>query len=165
MTRGPERMRQASQNLGEIAGTIDRGRSGTTIAFPLSQAALILRIPTQTLENLQKREQVLGISIKQDIVTIELRGNPRQQKEAYSFLYGLIQNYKDGRAGLFLKTKKVPDSLAKEDPDLGETIAVIKKGKCDLPEEDLAVLHLQLWGRWQSLRDKSGLFPPEKVFS
>lgn len=99
------------------------------------------------------------------MATIKLFGNSSQQKEAYSFLYSLVQSLRDGRTDLLLKTQKAPLLLTAENPDLEETIAIIKEGKCNLPDEDLAALHLQLWGRWQSLTDKTDLFPPEKVFS
>ena len=164
MTREPERMRQAGENLEKIKKVIEKGKTEKAIAFPLNEAALILRIPQKTLKNLEERGQALGVSVEKEIVTIKLFGGLSQQREAYSFLYGLVQSLRSSRADLFLKTQKAPLFLTTENPDLEETIGVLKKGKCDLPDEDVAALHLQLWGRWQSLADKTDLFPPEKVF-
>jgi len=107
----------------------------------------------------------LGVAVENKMATIKLFGNSSQQREAYSFLYGLIQGLRDGRADLFLKTQKAPSLLTAENPDLEETIGILKEGRYDFPDEELAALHLQLWGRWQSLTDKTDLFPPEKVFS
>ena len=165
MTKGPETMRQASENLGRIRKIVEEGRPEKQVTFPLSEAALTLRIPKGVLAGLEKRGQVLGVAVENEMATIKLFGNISQQRKAYSFLYGLIQGLRDGRADLFLKTQKAPSLLTTENPDFEETLAVIKEGKCDLPDEDIAALHLQLWGRWQSLTDKIDLFPPEKVFS
>ncbi len=164
MTNGPERMRQASENLGKIRKIIEEGRPEKLVTFPLSEAALTLRIPKGALAGLEEKGQVLGVTVENKMATIKLFGNISQQKEAYLFLYGLVQSLRDDRADLFLKTQKAPLLLTTENPDLEETLAVIKKGKCGLPDEDIAALHLQLWGRWQSLTDKIDLFSPEKVF-
>jgi len=166
MTRGgPERMQQAGRHLKNIKEAIDQGQSGTTIALPLEEAALTLRIPAQTLENLKKRDQALGVSVKENQVIVKLQGNPHQQREAYSFLYGLIQSLKTSQADKFLKTQKTPSSLTEEIPSFDETLAIVEGGKYDLSEEDLVALHLQLQARWSSLSDKTDLFPPEKVFA
>jgi len=165
MTKGPETMRQAGENLGRIRKIVEEGRSEKQVTFPLSEAALTLRIPKRALADLEKRGQVLGVAVENEMVTIKLFGNISQQREAYSFLYGLVQTLRDGRTDLFLKNQKAPLLLTTENPDFEETLAVIKEGKYDLPDEDIAALHLQLWGRWQSLTDKTDLFSPEKVFS
>jgi len=165
MTNGPERMRQAGKNLEKIKRIIEEGRAGNQVTFPLSEAALTLRIPRGVLENLEKKGRTLGVTVEKKMATVKLEGSASQQKEAYSFLYGFVQSFKGGRANLFLKTQKAPPLLAEENPDLEEILAVVEKGKCDLPDEDLAALHLQLWGRWQSLTDKNDLFPPQKVFN
>jgi len=165
MTKGPETMRQAGENLGRIRKIVEEGRSEKQVTFPLSEAALTLRIPKRALADLEKRGQVLGVAVENEMVTIKLFGSVSQQREAYSFLYGFLQSLRDSQGERFLKTKKAPLLLTTENPDFEETLAVVKEGKCDLPDEDLAALHLQLWGRWQSLTDKIDLFPPEKVFS
>jgi len=165
MTNGPERMRRAGENLGRIRKIIEEGRPEKQITFPLSEAALTLRIPKRALAGLEKRGQVLGVAVENEMVAIKLFGSVSQQREAYSFLYGLIQGLRDGRADLLLKTQKAPLLLTAENPDLEETIGILKEGRYDFPDEELAALHLQLWGRWQSLTDKTDLFPPEKVFS
>ncbi len=162
---GPERMCQIGEDLGKIRKIIDEGKPGSEVFFPLNEASLILRIPKKTLENLAEGGQTLGVSATKETVAIKLRGNLSQQREAYSFLYGLVQSLKDSRADLFLKNQEAPLLLTEGNPDFEETIAVIKKGKYDLSDEELAALHLQLWGHWQSLVDKADLFPPEKVFS
>ena len=158
-------MRRAGENLGKIRKIVEEGRPEKQVTFPLSEAALTLRIPQQTLASLEERGQVLGVTVEREMATIKLFGNISQQREAYSFLYGLVQSLRDGRADLFLKTQKAPLLLTAENPDLGETIGILKEGKYDFPDEELTALHLQLWGRWQSLTDKTNLFPPEKVFS
>ncbi|MGI6775727.1 MAG: hypothetical protein ACOX5S_00265 [Patescibacteria group bacterium] len=160
-----ERMRRAGENLGKIRKIVEEGRPEKQVTFPLSEAALTLRIPKRVLAGLEERGQVLGVAVENEMATIKLFGNISQQREAYSFLYGLIQGLRDGRADLFLKTQKAPLLLTAENPDLGETIGILKEGKYDFPDEELTALHLQLWGRWQSLTDKTNLFPPEKVFS
>lgn len=165
MTNGPERMRRAGENLGKIRKIVEEGRPEKQITFPLSEAALTLRIPKRVLAGLEERGQVLGVAVENEMATIKLFGNISQQREAYSFLYGLVQSLRDGRADLFLKTQKAPLLLTAENPDLEETIGILKEGKYDFPDEELTALHLQLWGRWQSLTDKADLFPPEKVFS
>ena len=158
-------MRRAGENLGRIRKIIEEGRPEEQVTFPLSEAALTLRIPESTLADLKEKGEVLGVAVENEMVTIKLFGSVSQQREAYSFLYGLVQSLRDGRADLFLKTQKAPLLLTAENPDFEETLAVAKEGKCDLPDEDLAALHLQLLGRWQSLTDKTGLFPPEEVFN
>lgn len=160
-----ERMRRAGENLGKIRKIVEEGRPEKQVTFPLSEAALTLRIPKRVLAGLEERGQVLGVSVENEMATIKLFGNISQQREAYSFLYGLVQSLRDGRADLFLKTQKAPLLLTAENPDLGETIGILKEGRYDFPDEELTALHLQLWGRWQSLTDKTDLFPPEKVFS
>ena len=165
MTNGPERMRRAGENLGRIRKIIKEGRPEKQVTFPLSEAALTLRIPKRALANLEEKGQVLGVAVENEMVTIKLFGSVSQQREAYSFLYGLVQSLRDGRADLLLKTQKAPLLLTAENPDLEETIGILKEGRYDFPDEELAALHLQLWGRWQSLTDKTDLFPPEKVFS
>lgn len=165
MINGPERMRRAGENLGKIRKIVEEGRPEKQVTFPLSEAALTLRIPKRVLAGLEERGQVLGVAVENEMATIKLFGNISQQREAYSFLYGLVQSLRDGRADLFLKTQKAPLLLTAENPDLGETIGILKEGKYDFPDEELTALHLQLWGRWQSLTDKTNLFPPEKVFS
>ena len=165
MTRGPETMRRTGENLRRIRKIVEEGRTEKQVTFPLSEATLTLRIPKRALAGLEKRGQVLGVAVENEMVTIKLFGNISQQREAYSFLYGLVQSLRDGRADLLLKTQKAPLLLTAENPDFEETLAVIKKGKYDLFDEDIAALHLQLWGHWQSLTDKTDLFPPEKVFS
>jgi len=165
MTNGPERMRRAGENLGRIRKIVEEGRPEKQVTFPLSEAALTLRIPKRALVGLEKRGQVLGVAVENEMATIKLFGSVSQQRKAYSFLYGLIQGLRDGRADLFLKTQKAPLLLTTENPDLEETIGILKEGRYDFPDEELAALHLQLWGRWQSLTDKTDLFPPEKVFS
>lgn len=160
-----ERMRRAGENLGKIRKIVEEGRPEKQITFPLSEAALTLRIPKRVLAGLEERGQVLGVAVENEMATIKLFGNISQQREAYSFLYGLVQSLRDGRADLFLKTQKAPLLLTAENPDLGETIGILKEGRYDFPDEELTALHLQLWGRWQSLTDKTDLFPPEKVFS
>jgi len=165
MTNGPERMRQAGENLGRIRKIVEEGRPEKQVTFPLSEAALTLRIPKRALANLEEKGQVLGVAVENEMVTIKLFGSVSQQREAYSFLYGLVQSLRDGRADLLLKTQKAPLLLTAENPDLEETIGILKEGRYDFPDEELAALHLQLWGRWQSLTDKTDLFPPEKVFS
>jgi hypothetical protein len=160
-----ERMRRAGENLGKIRKIVEEGRPEKQVTFPLSEAALTLRIPKRVLAGLEERGQVLGVAVENEMATIKLFGNISQQREAYSFLYGLVQSLRDGRADLFLKTQKAPLLLTAENPDLGETIGILKEGKYDFPDEELTALHLQLWGRWQSLTDKTNLFPPEKVFS
>lgn len=158
-------MRRAGENLGKIRKIVEEGRPEKQVTFPLSEAALTLRIPKRVLAGLEERGQVLGVSVENEMATIKLFGNISQQREAYSFLYGLVQSLRDGRADLFLKTQKAPLLLTAENPDLGETIGILKEGRYDFPDEELTALHLQLWGRWQSLTDKTDLFPPEKVFS
>jgi hypothetical protein len=158
-------MRRAGENLGKIRKIVEEGRPEKQVTFPLSEAALTLRIPKRVLAGLEERGQVLGVAVENEMATIKLFGNISQQREAYSFLYGLVQSLRDGRADLFLKTQKAPLLLTAENPDLGETIGILKEGKYDFPDEELTALHLQLWGRWQSLTDKTNLFPPEKVFS
>ena len=158
-------MRRAGENLGKIRKIVEEGRPEKQVTFPLSEAALTLRIPKRVLAGLEERGQVLGVAVENEMATIKLFGNISQQREAYSFLYGLVQSLRDGRADLFLKTQKAPLLLTAENPDLGETIGILKEGKYDFPDEELTALHLQLWGRWQSLTDKADLFPPEKVFS
>jgi hypothetical protein len=165
MTNGPERMRRAGENLGRIRKIIEEGRSEKQVTFPLNEAALTLRIPKRVLAGLEEKGQILGVAVENEMATIKLFGSVSQQREAYSFLYGLIQGLRDGRADLFLKTQKAPSLLTAENPDLEETIGILKEGRYDFPDEELAALHLQLWGRWQSLTDKTDLFPPEKVFS
>lgn len=165
MTNRLERMRRAGENLGKIRKIVEEGRPEKQVTFPLSEAALTLRIPKRVLADLEERGQVLGVAVENEMATIKLFGNISQQREAYSFLYGLVQSLRDGRADLFLKTQKAPLLLTAENPDLEETIGVLKEGKYDFPDEELTALHLQLWGRWQSLTDKTDLFPPEKVFS
>ena len=113
----------------------------------------------------EERGQVLGVAVENEMATIKLFGSVSQQREVYSFLYGFLQSLRDSQGERFLETQKAPLLLTAENPDFEETIAVIKEGKCDLPDEDIAALHLQLWARWQSLADKTDLFPPEKVFS
>ena len=158
-------MRRAGEHLGKIRKIVEEGRPEKQVTFPLSEAALTLRIPKRVLAGLEERGQVLGVAVENEMATIKLFGNISQQREAYSFLYGLVQSLRDGRADLFLKTQKAPLLLTAENPDLGETIGILKEGKYDFPDEELTALHLQLWGRWQSLTDKTNLFPPEKVFS
>ena len=158
-------MRRAGENLGKIRKIVEEGRPEKQVTFPLSEAALTLRIPKRVLAGLEERGQVLGVAVENEMATIKLFGNISQQREAYSFLYGLVQSLRDGRADLFLKTQKAPLLLTAENPDLGETIGILKEGKYDFPDEELTALHLQLWGRGQSLTDKTNLFPPEKVFS
>jgi len=165
MTKGPETMRQAGENLGKIRKIVEEGRPEKQITFPLSEAALTLRIPKRVLAGLEERGQVFGVAVENEMATIKLFGSVSQQREAYSFLYGFLQSLRDSQGERFLETQKAPLLLTAENPDLEETIAIIKEGKCNLPDEDLAALHLQLWGRWQSLTDKTDLFPPEKVFS
>jgi len=46
------------------------------------------------------------VTVEREMATIKLFGNVSQQREAYSFLYGLIQGLRDGRADLFLKNPK-----------------------------------------------------------
>ena len=164
MAKGLERMRRAGENLEKISKLIKEGRPEKQVTFPLAEAALTLRIPERVLTGLEEKGQVLGVAVENEMATIKLFGNISQQREAYSFLYGLVQSLRDGRADLFLKIQKAPLLLTAENPELEETLAVIEEGKCDLPDEDLAALHLQLWGHWQSLADKTDLFPPEKVF-
>lgn len=161
---GPERMRQAIQHLKTIKEAVDQGQSGTTIILPLEEASLALRIPVQTLENLRKKEQILRVSVKKDNIIVKLQGGPHQQKEIYSFLYGLIQSFKLSQADKFLKAQPAPSSLVEEIPSLKETLTIIEAGKYSLNEEDLIALHLQLQARWVSLPDKTDLFPPENVF-
>jgi hypothetical protein len=162
---GPERMQRANRHLKNIKEAIDQGQSGTTIALPIKEAVLTLRIPAQTLENLKKRDQVLGVSVKEGYVIVKLQESPHQQREDYAFLYGLIQSLKNSQADKFLKTQKAPSSLTKEIPSFDETLAVVEGGNYDLSEEDLVALHLQLQARWSSLSDKTDLFPPKKVFT
>lgn len=165
MTKGgPERMIESAQQLSRLRETIDQGQSGSKITFPLQEAALMLRIPASTLANLEKREQMLGISVESNYVSVKLQSNPNQQKQSYRFLYGFLQSCKSGQANQFLENQPVPPSLLEEIPDFKETLAVVKKGISDLTDEEITALHLHLYGRWRLLQDKS-LFPPERVFS
>lgn len=158
-------MARAAIHLGQITEMIDRGQGGALISFPIQEAALALRIPAQTLEKLETRERMLGVSVERGNLFIKLQGNPDQQTRSYRFLYGLLQSYRANQVDKFLANQEPPLSLLEEIPSLEETLAVIESGGFDLPEEEITALHIQLYGRWQSLPRKTNLFPPDKVFA
>ena len=154
-------IKEAAEKWRRIGDLIEEG-ANATITFPLEEAALALRIPKRTLKKLGQTGQNLGIKTEGDLVTVKISGSPTQQKETYSFLYGLIQNI--NRPDLYLQSVETPPSLA-EDPDFKEIISVAEGKRSGLTEEDLIVLQLKLYAQWQALPDKTNLPPPENVLA
>lgn len=148
----------------EVVAMIDEGKERRTVLIDLAQAAKTFNVGQRKLRKLGERKQELGISVDGDKVMVELHGGERTRKDAYRFFYGFLQAVKQGVGGVFLQTQEVPASL-KEIPDLKSTLEVIQKGTHELPDEDLLRLQIYLLADWLSLRDKSGLTPPEQVFS
>jgi len=64
MTRGPERMRRAGENLGKIKKIIEEGRPEKQVTFPLNEAALTLRIPKRVLAGLEEKDRFWALPWK-----------------------------------------------------------------------------------------------------
>lgn len=158
------RMDQAEKARQEIIGVISEGETGRQVFFSLDVASLLFRVDRETLLKMGQRGQELGVSIKGERVAVALSGGEVERRQSYRFFYGLLQAVKQGAGETFLAVQTQPSSL-KEIPGIEETLAVIKKGKCDLPDEEMLRLQIHLLGNWLSLKDKSDLPAPEVVFS
>lgn len=158
-------MRAASQALKKVIEIVDQGEAGRFVSMPLENASLALRMSAESLRLMGERGQRLGISVKDSRVVVRLLAGPTESKDAYQFLYGLMQSVFDDQARLFLEELETPPILLKEIPALEETTEVIREGKCSLPPEELKVLGIHLLLRWAALRDREGLFPPANVLS
>jgi len=60
MTNGPEKMRRAGENLEKINKLVKEGKPEKQVTFPLSEAALTLRIPKRFWQAWKKEGKFWG---------------------------------------------------------------------------------------------------------
>lgn len=159
-----EIMRRSARHWQEVAQMVDLGGMGKKVTFPIREASLALRIPQENLRRMGQRGQSLGIEVRGPSVEVILKGSEIDRKKAYRFLYGFVQNLdKPAALGRFLETNKIPPELLTVIPDFRETVEVAKKSA--LPDEDYALLAVETYTLWLSLKDKSGLPNPLQVLA
>lgn len=156
-------MGQAETQRKAIIKVIEKGEEGAELTMPLNVGAVVFRVSINTLQKLRESQLKLGISVENDNLKIQLTGE-KIRRETYIFFYGLLQAIQQEAGLKFLEQVKIPESLKKV-PEINDAIEVIKKNKCVLPDEDKLSLQIYLLASWLSLRDKSGLHPPEIVYS
>jgi len=148
-------MRQASAWLKEVTAAINNDQVGSIVTVSLKQASLGLRIPQESLRRLGQRGQSLGINVRGESLTVKLLPSQSDRRQAYRFLYGLIQAAHQGGGDEILAIQ-APPPLLTEMPKLKETLAVLRQGGY-LPDEDIRLLSLQLMVYYETLNDKSNL--------
>lgn len=164
MTKGPENLAsQGGKVLRIIGEVIDQGEE-TLVSFPLDAASFAFRISKGRLKELGRRRQGLEIYVTDDRVKIALRGNEKEKRGAYLFLYSILNNLNRPAAlEKFLSQNEVPAMLRERVEDIGSTLNVARWNT--LPDGEEEILAIELHSLWSALKDRSGLFPPENVFS
>lgn len=156
-------IQRAEESRLKIVKVIRHGETESVVVMKLQEAALALRIDQETFKQMGGRGQELGISVRENKVLVRVIGGQRTERVVYRQFYGFLQSLTQGRGKKYLENLNDHDLLRTAIPGLESYLEVVGKGN-DLPDCELPQLQAILLARWQSLRDRTDLPPPEGVF-
>lgn len=155
---GPERrsmMFEAIEARRDLVEEIERGETGTRVTMKLPVASLVFRIAEETFKKLARHEQQLQMSVRGKYLVAELIPSERKRREIYVAFYTAVAGALPGHAGEVLSMPGLSEDLAREMPELVESIEGLQAGL--LTDEELKLLHFKLAAYYESLKDKSDL--------
>jgi hypothetical protein len=161
-----DRMGRGSRALGDVTRMVETGVPGARVVIPFDAAPFTFRWPESAFESLSVKGQQLGITVVGDGVVVELSEGERSRKTEYQLLYGLIEAAAQGRGERYLET--LPPglkSLLERDTPVREHVETLAAGVSGMPDEDLLIPMVYLFGLYQSLRNQSGLNSPEVLLT
>jgi hypothetical protein len=156
---------RAMEDRANLVEMIDRGQVGATVAMPLGYAALISGIGIESWRRMGERGEALKISVVGNQLQFELQFRERTRRQIYELFYGLVAAMGTGSADHYLeKIGEVGKGLLTTIPGFdSESLNVLVGKTHDLGDEDLGLLHLQLFAYYWSLRDRANLNHPKDV--
>ena len=167
MTSGKERFSLiTAKELLAVTKLIEDNDGSRIVKMPLNKGSQFLRIKRETLEKMSQQGRGLEIGIVGEEMTVRLIGSDKRRRNAYRYLYILLQVLKQGEGNRVLKyLPSIPEILKEEIPQIEEIVNVARAGYCDLPDEDLRPLQVYLGACWLSIKDQSNLPNPDNVLN
>lgn len=158
-------MRSAMDELRQVIEIIDNGETGAVVSMPLDKASLAFRFSRETLEEMGRTKNEVGLRVEGDLLQVTLQASLPDRTAGASFFYGVIQNLRDAKISeQILKTPKMLEKILKAVPEFRETATLIAGGECTIDEEEVKAWHIKYAALWLSLPTRDRLPHPANLF-